>query len=91
MICTSTVRDIDDKHCFNTSNRFWEDESDTRSGISLLSYFRFWHDIDCLFDDCLLFFVREMSVFYYKLDFIQSKEAKTGQRSYRTLPLIICQ
>lgn len=81
MICTSTVRDTDDKPCLITSNRFWEDESDTRSGISLLSHFRFWYDIDCLFDECLLFFVREMSVFYYKLDFIQSKEAKRGQRS----------
>ena len=57
----------------------WEDETDTRSGISLLSYFRFWYDIDCLFDVC---FDREMSIFDYKLDFIQLKEAKRDERSY---------
>ena len=79
MICTSAVRDMDDKHCFNTSNRFWEDGTDTRSGISLLSHFRFWYDIDCLFDVC---FDREMSIFDYKLDFIQLKEAKRDERSY---------
>lgn len=78
MICTSTVRDTDDTERVDewtlfASNRFWEDETDTPSGISFLSYFHFWYDIDCLFDVC---FDREMLIFDYKLDFIQSKKAK---------------